>query len=163
VVRQPVSFSKTSHFLPISLHQHQNEEVTMGIVLRDVSDADIARACEVEAAAYADNPLGPLFFPGPFPPGHAQKRVSYLIETRKTDPTANYLQAYDEETGQLIAFAKWHIYDNPEAATAAVRSSRAFGPGENKEALEAFFGTLKEKKEKHMGGKLHLCKLALLL
>jgi hypothetical protein len=135
----------------------------MGIVLRDVSDADIARACEVEAAAYADNPLGRVFFPGPFPPGHGQKRVAYLIETRKNDPTAKYLQAHDEETGQLVAFAKWHIYDTPEAATAVVRSNMAFGPGMNKEALEAFFGILKGKKEKHMGGKVHMCKLALLL
>lgn len=130
----------------------------MAIVLRDVSDDDIPRACAVERAAYADNTLSPLLFPGPFPPDSGQQRIEHLIATRKDDPTANYVQAYDEETGQLIAFAKWHIYATPEAA-AAPRPSRSFGPGTNAPACEAFFGGLSAKKNELMGNKPHVCKL----
>jgi hypothetical protein len=67
------------------------------------------------------------------------------------------MQAYDEETQQLVAFAKWHIYDTPAAAAAAQRPSRSFGLGTNKEACEDFFGTLWSKKKELMGDKPHLC------
>jgi hypothetical protein len=130
----------------------------MAIVLREVSDDDLLRACEIEAAAYADNPLSPILNPGPFPPESRQQRVPQLIETRNKDPTVRYLQAYDEETGQMVAFAKWSIYDTLETAAAAKRPTRNYGPGMNREACEAFFGELSARKERLMGGKPHLCR-----
>jgi hypothetical protein len=130
----------------------------MTIVLREVSDDDLPRACEIEAAAYADNPLSPILNPGPFPPEYRQQRVPQLIETRKKDSTVRYLQAYDEETSQMVAFAKWSIYDTLEAAAAAKRPSRTYGPGMNRKACEAFFGELSSRKERLMGGKPHLCR-----
>jgi hypothetical protein len=130
----------------------------MGIVLREVSDDELARACAIEGAAYADNPLGAILNPGPFPPDSGKQRVPHLIETRKKDATVRYMQAYDEETGQMVAFAKWSIYDTLEAAAIAKRPTRTYGPGMNKEACEAFFGELSRRKERLMGGKPHLCK-----
>ena len=129
----------------------------MAIIVRDVSDDELQRACEIEVAAYANNPLSPVLFPGPFPPDSREQRLTQLIEMRNSDPTVTYLQAYDEETGQLIAFAKWHIYDTSEAAVAAQRPKRSFGPGTNPEACEAFFGGLGAKKKELMGDKPHLC------
>jgi hypothetical protein len=130
----------------------------MGIVLREVSDNDLARACEIEGAAYADNPLGAILNPGPFPPDSGKQRVPQLIETREKDPTIRYMQAYDEETDQMVAFAKWSIYDTLETAATAKRPARVYGPGMNREACEAFFGELSTRKERLMGGKPHLCK-----
>jgi hypothetical protein len=129
----------------------------MAIVVREVSDDDVPRAVEVETAAYAGNPLEPVFFPGPFPPESSQQRALNLIETRKSDPTVKFLQAYHEETAQLVAFAKWSIYQTPEAAAAARRPLPTFGPGTNAEACNAFFSMLAAKKEEHMSGKPHLC------
>jgi hypothetical protein len=131
----------------------------MAIIIRDVTDADLVRACEIEGAAYADSPLSPVLFPGPFPPEAKRQRVPLLIEMRNNDATAQYLQAYDEETGQLIAFAKWHVYDSPEAAATAFQPSRIFGPGANKEACEEFFTGLTSKKNELIGDRAHLCKL----
>jgi hypothetical protein len=130
----------------------------MAIVLREVSDDDLPRAVEIETAAYADNPLNPILFPGPFPPEAQSQRVPGLIKMRQGDPTLRYMQAYDEETKQLVAFAKWHIYDTPEAAAAARRPARSFGLGTNKEACEDFFGRLSAQKTKLMGDKPHMCK-----
>jgi hypothetical protein len=130
----------------------------MAIIVREVSDDDLPRAVEIEAAAYADNPLAPLFFPGPFPPESRQQSISHLIDTRKNNPSVKYLQAYDEETGQMVAFAKWSIYETHEAAAASQRPIRTFGPGTNPEACQAFFGTLASKKKELMGDKPHLCK-----
>lgn len=131
----------------------------MAIILRDVSDADIARSLEIETAAYADNPLGPILFPGPFSEEHQSKRIPEMIELRKSDSTCHFIQAYDEESKQMVAFAKWHIYDTQEAARAAQRPKREFGVGTNPEACEAFFGILSEKKKEHVGDRPHLCKL----
>lgn len=129
----------------------------MAIIVREVSDDDLPRTCEIEGTAFADNPLSSVLFPGPFAPEGDQKRVADLIEQRKADPKMKYIQAYDEETKQLIAFSKWNIYDTTEAATAK-RPSRNFGPGSNAPACEAFFGGLAKKKEEIMGGKPHICK-----
>lgn len=129
----------------------------MAIVVREVSDDDLPRAVEVETVAYADNPLAPILFPGPFPPEARGQRVPGLIDMRQKDPTVRFVQAYDEETQQLVAFAKWSIYDTPEAAAAAERPTRSFGLGTNKEACEDFFGQLKSKKKELMSDKPHLC------
>ena len=135
----------------------------MAIIVRDVSDEDVARSIEIGTAAYADNPLSPILFPGPFSDEYQSKRVPELIELRKNDPTCHFIQAYDEETKQMVAFAKWHIYDTSEAAEAAQRPKRTFGAGTNPEACEAFFGILSARKKEHMGDRPHLCKLGHLL
>lgn len=132
----------------------------MAIIVRDVSDDEIQRSLDIENAAYAGNPLGPILFPGPFPEESKSKRAPEMIELRKNDPTCHFIQAYDEESKQMVAFAKWHVYDTPEAAQAAQRPSRTFGAGTNPEACEAFFGILSARKKEHMGNRLHLCKLA---
>jgi hypothetical protein len=133
----------------------------MAIVVREVSDDDLARAIEVETAAYADNPLSPVLFPGPFPPDASKNRVPDLINLRNSDTTVKFIQAYDEETKQLVAFAKWSIYKTYEEAAASDRPMRSFGAGTNREACEAFFGMLKSKKKELMGHEPHLCKFAL--
>jgi hypothetical protein len=133
----------------------------MAIVVREVSDDDLSRAIEVEIAAYADNPLSPLLFPGPFPPDASKDRVPDLIKLRNSDHTVKFIQAYDEETKQLVAFAKWSIYKTDEEAAASDRPMRSFGAGTNREGCEAFFGILKSKKQELMGHKPHLCKFVL--
>ncbi|KAF2024915.1 hypothetical protein EK21DRAFT_77658, partial [Setomelanomma holmii] len=114
------------------------------------------RACEVEAIAFASNALSPLLFPGPMPSDSRHQRILQLVELKKTDPSVRFMHAHDEETKQLVAFAKWHVYDTPEAAAKSDRPMRSFGPGTNREACEAFFGGLSIKKKEHIGHKPHL-------
>lgn len=130
----------------------------MGIIVRDVSDEDIPRSCEIEIIAYRGGALGPILAPGPFPPDSMKQRIDQVINMRKDDPTAVYLQAFDEESGKMVAFAKWHIYETPEAAA---KSSRplTFGAGRNKDACMLFFGGMAKRKKELMDDKAHLCKL----
>lgn len=128
----------------------------MKIVISSVSDAELHRACIIEAAAYADNKLNPILFPGPFLPDSLQKRVDQLIQIRKDDPTVSYLQAIDQTSGCMIAFAKWHIYSTPEEASMPSRKLE-FGPGTNPEACMDFFGSMVEKKKEIMGHRPHIC------
>ena len=131
----------------------------MAITVREVSDDEIPRACEIELLAYKGGALSPVLAPGPFPPESWQQRIDQVVNMRKDDPTAVYLQAFDEETGKMVAFAKWHIYETSEAAS---RSSRplSFGAGRNKEACMLFFGGMAKRKEELIGNKPHLCKKA---
>lgn len=129
----------------------------MAIVLRDVSDQEISRACEIEGLAYKDNPLGGVLAPGPSPPDAWQQRVQKIVEMRQEDPTAHYLQAYDEAAGKMVAFAKWHVFETPEAIAASARPL-SFGEGKNVEACILFFGGMADRKQDIMGDKPHLCK-----
>ena len=129
----------------------------MRIVLREVSDAEILRACEIESLAYKDNALGPAMAPGPFPPDALQQKAQQLAKTRHENPTVYYLQAYDEAAGKMVAFAKWHIFETSAAAAASARPL-VFGPGTNAEACRLFFGGMAERKAALIGESPHICK-----
>lgn len=130
----------------------------MSIVVRPVSDTELHRACIIEFAAYADNDLNPVLFPGPFPSDSQQKRVDQLVQMRKEDPTAVYLQAIDTTSGRMVAAAKWHVYKTSEDTTIPIRKLE-FGPGTNPEACKSFFGGMMERKKKVLGDRPHLCML----
>ncbi|KAF1850857.1 acyl-CoA N-acyltransferase [Cucurbitaria berberidis CBS 394.84] len=127
----------------------------MAISVREVSDDDIPRACEIELLAYKGGSLSPILAPGPFPPDSWQQRIEQVTTMRKEDPTTVYLQAFDGDTGKMVAFAKWHVFESSEAAA---KSSRplSFGAGRNKEACQLFFGGMAKRKKEIMGDKPHL-------
>lgn len=129
----------------------------MAIIVQEALDSDIPQACEMEKAAYG--PTNTVLFPGPFPAVNAgeNKRVDQIIAMRDNDPGVRLLKAVDEETGEQIAFAKWHIYETSEAAAAAPPRPVPSGPGVNEEACKAFFGRLGEIKKEKMGATPHLC------
>jgi hypothetical protein len=128
----------------------------MGIKIQEASDADIPRAAQAEADAYGSG--GPsLFFPGPFPVPPIETRANQIIAMRKNDPTVRLLIVVDEETGEQIAFAKYHIYKTPEEIISSAGRPVPSGPGVNEEACKAFFGGLVLRKKEIMGTKPHLC------
>lgn len=74
----------------------------MAILVQEASDTDIPRACEMEAAAYANNAASPILFPGPFPPDHLEQRGNGLIADRKADPTIRSVTLLRAEKGILL-------------------------------------------------------------
>ena len=135
---------------------HIKKELIMAIKIREASDADITRAAEAEAAAYGNG--SSILFPGPFPPGaRIEGRTKQIIEMRNNDPSVRLLIAVDEETGEQIAFSKWHIYETPKAIASSPGCPLPAGPGVNEEACKAFFGGLVLRKQEIMGLKPHLC------
>ncbi|KAI8940594.1 hypothetical protein NX059_001868 [Plenodomus lindquistii] len=127
----------------------------MAITIHTATDDDIPRACEIETAAYQNKTLNRILAPGPFPPESRQRRISQLIQLRRDNSTAFYLKAVDEESGKMIAFAKWHIFETSEAAAAFARPL-VFGPGWNSDACMAFFGGLTDRKKQLVGDRPHL-------
>lgn len=128
----------------------------MAIIIQEALDSDIPRAAETEAAAYGGG--SSIFFPGTSDPGAGIKaRAKQIIEMRKNDPTARLLIVVDEETGEQISFAKYHIYETSEAVAASSGRPLPSGPGVNEEACKAFFGGLILRKKEVMGLKPHIC------
>jgi hypothetical protein len=76
---------------------------------------------------------------------------------RRDDPTCTLLKAVDEDTGDIIAFAKWNVYKTPEAVASSPLRPVPSGPGVNEEACKAFFGGLVQRKQVIMGTKPHIC------
>jgi hypothetical protein len=128
----------------------------MSIIVQEATDVDLPRACDIEVQAYANNAASPFLFPGPFPPDSQQQRVDGLVSDREKDSTIRYMKAVDEHTGEMISFAKWHVYDTTEKAASSERVMN-FGPGCNKEACEKFFGELARRKKAIIGDQPHLC------
>jgi len=129
----------------------------MVIILQEVSDTDIARGCEIESPAFKDNPLGTILNPGPFPPGASQQSIQQIIDMRKNDSSVHLIQAFDEETAQMVAWAKWHVFETAEAALALFQPLR-LGPGMNAEACKIFFDGMAKRRKVIMGKKPYLCR-----
>ena len=120
----------------------------MAIILREVSDTDIARGCEIESLAFKENPLGPILNPGPFPPGASRQRIQQIIDIRKNDSSVYLIQAFDEQTTQKAAWAKWHVFETAEAALASFQPLR-LSPGMNAETCKIFFGDGRAEESGH--------------
>jgi hypothetical protein len=101
----------------------------MAITIQDLPDSQIPEACAFEHAAFASDPLGASIFPGPFDENSAQHKIDSLMKARKEDSAIRYLAAYDGESGRIVAFSKWYLYETDEAAKNSARPKRDYGPG----------------------------------
>jgi len=135
----------------------------MAITIQELPDSQIPEACAFEHAAFASDPLGASIFPGPFDENSAQNKIDSLIKARQEDPAIRYMAAYDGETGRIVAFSKWCVYETDEAAKNSARPKRDYGPGSNPEACEKFFGGLAAKKKVVMGERPHYCEYSMLV
>ncbi|KAF7594657.1 hypothetical protein BBP40_008748 [Aspergillus hancockii] len=95
-------------------------------------------------------------------------KVSRLIDGWRQDPTAHFLKAVDDDSGDMIAFAKWHVYHGEVGMKewrASVRTDKEMRVplGANEEGFRFCKGKLFEKRREFLGeeGREH-CLLALL-
>ena len=134
----------------------------MPLQVVEAREADAPRIVELEQLAYRDDVLTPILFPGPFPEGAAEKQADEIVQQLRADPTARWLKVIDTESqDEMIAFAKWNVYE-PGKARPAV-PPRTFGQGCNAPACKQFWGLMDEKRQHHMGKIPHVCKIDLCL
>ena len=129
----------------------------MAIIIRDVSDDEIRQSCEIEGRAYQGSDLNTLFNFGTPSPKEKEKRIQAIVDMRIEDSKIIYKQAFDEEAGTMIAFAKWIVLATPEAAAQFYRPVPNLGTGKNAEMGTFFFSSLAERQKHHMGGKPYIC------
>lgn len=125
-------------------------------IVRDVTDSDMPRFCEIEFLAYKDNELSSILSPEPSSPDALQKRSEELIGKKRDDKTSRFVQAIDEVTGKTAACAKWHIYQTSEDAAASYKPL-SFGGGRSEEPCMAFYGGMADRKKLLIGDRPHMC------
>jgi hypothetical protein len=127
----------------------------MPLQLMPAVAADAARVVEIDDLAYKDEPLTPIFFPGPLPDSDQETRAAEMANQLQSDATTRWMKVVDTDTGKLIAFSQWNIYKPGVPRPPPKR--RSFGPGCNIPACEEYWGSMYDKREKHMGDKPHVC------
>ena len=128
----------------------------MPLQVAPATESDAPRIVEIENMAYEDDVLTPILFPGPFPEGASAKRAEEMVQQLRMDPTSRWLKVIDTDTGKMIAFAKWNVYE-PGAPRPKV-PERSYGEGCNEPACRQFWGVMDEKRQHHMGKIPHVCK-----
>ncbi|RAQ50773.1 acetyltransferase [Aspergillus flavus] len=95
-------------------------------------------------------------------------KISRVLDNWEKDPTCYFLKAVDEDSGEMVAFAKWHVYHGEEGMKewrASVRTDEGMKVplGANEEGFRFCKGKLLEKRRVFFGeeGREH-CLLALL-
>ena len=151
----------------------------MPLELRPATEADAARAAEIEHIAYASSPFDKILFPGPFPgdgdggPAGAGVRAAQLVDELRADPTTTrWLKVVDTDLAPsnagggdkaagenhrseaMVAFARWHIYTEDAPPRSALSP---FGPGCNQEACQMLFGGIHEQRRRLMGDRPYVC------
>lgn len=128
----------------------------MPLELHPLTEADARRSVDIEEAAHAPDPFNKILSPGPFLPDELERRASQLVAELKEDPTVRWFKVVDTdlpEPERMIACAKITIcLEKPLLAPCN------FGPECNVEACELMLGDLRQRRERIMGDKPHVCK-----
>jgi hypothetical protein len=91
-------------------------------------------------------------------------KISRVLDGWGQDPTVHFLKAVDDGSGEMIAFAKWHVYHGEEGLKewrAAVRTDEGMKIplGAIEEGFRFCKGKLFEKRREFFGdeGREHCC------
>ncbi|KAE8394129.1 acyl-CoA N-acyltransferase [Aspergillus alliaceus] len=95
-------------------------------------------------------------------------KISRVLDGWEKDPTCHFLKAVDDASGEMIAFARWHVYHGEEGlkewrASVETNEGMRIPIGASEEGFRFCKGKLLEKRKEFFGekGREH-CFLALL-
>ncbi|KAE8372479.1 acyl-CoA N-acyltransferase [Aspergillus bertholletiae] len=149
----------------------------MPVHIEPITKADIPRMVDIQQMAMRDSAFFRSLGDVPNVDGTPDEisaslcrtnKISQVLDTWGKDPTCYFLKAVDDDSGEIAAFAKWHVYHGEEGLKewrAAVRTDEAMQipMGANEEGFRFCKGKLLEKRRAFFGdeGRDH-CLLALL-
>lgn len=135
----------------------------MVLIIEEAQEFDIQRLLDIMYAAFSKDPWDRIMYPEI--PGPEARGVS--IERWRNeiliDPTMHFINAVDTDVGEIIAFARWNIYEveRPESEWKNMEA-RDWDIGTNVEAANEFYNAVCEKRQRVMGGKPHCRKFDLI-
>ena len=122
------------------------------VVVAPVTDpADFDRLAEVEDSAFADDPIVQLLFPTGHGGNTQAARGESHRKSQKDDTSNYYIKATSTATGEIVAWLKYHLYEDLEREH--LPYPKELPAGANVPLMEASFTTLKALREKMMAGK----------
>ena len=131
-------------------------DVSLKISIEPVIDeSDMVCLAEIESVAFGESPIMSLIFP-PHPDGKnaPQARINEHIQSMREDETARYVKATDVQSGRVVAWAKWHFFEDPEKPPPPF--PKEWDPPVNAALGKYFFGVLEEKRRDSMRGKKYI-------
>lgn len=136
--------------------------LNMVLLVEKAQEADIQRLLDIMYAAFSKDPWNRLMYPKI--PGTEARGAS--IERWRDEisnhPTMRFIKAVDTDVGEIIAFARWNIYEmeRPESEWKHTEA-RKWDLGTNVDAANEFYNAICVERQKVMGGKPHCCKFEL--
>jgi hypothetical protein len=123
------------------------------------AEADLPRIIDIQGASFAPNPWSQVMFPR----GYDEECKAKMVEEGRgnfQDPTTVYMKAIDTESGEIISFARWHVYKQarPRSEWDTPAKPEYLGPNVNSEAYNEFMRLVHERRKQHLGGKPHCSK-----
>lgn len=85
----------------------------MTLKVEECDDSDMARTFEIISEAFAhEHPYIDAAFPAHTKPAGRATGASRMLSIKQQDSCAKFLKVIDQETGTMIAQAKWNVYKN---------------------------------------------------
>ena len=123
--------------------------------------ADMQRLLDIMYGAFSKDPWDRIMYPeipGPEARGASIKRWPNEIVI---DPNVRFMKVVDTDIGDIIAFARWNIYETKRPKSEwKSRKPRDWDNGTNVEAANTFHNAIFEKRRNVMGGKPHCRKIS---
>lgn len=122
---------------------------------RVTSQSDVSKIVKVHYASFLTSTVMKVIYPEGATQSvtaDTEKKFSTALDT---EPSLRLLKAIDDETGDIVAFAKWYIFDTAEAESRRTDIGHWEMPEDcNAAAAADFFGQIVEAR-KTMAGKPH--------
>ncbi|KAG9256797.1 putative GNAT family acetyltransferase [Emericellopsis atlantica] len=130
----------------------------MPLKLLPAGPRDADQSIHIETLAYGPNPIGPIIYPGPFPPSAPDApnpRVEKLVSQLEADPACKWVKVIDTELPEernMVAFSMWFFWTEPQHK-AQNDTPVDYGTGSNWEACDYFFGEMRRRQGERFEGR----------
>jgi len=127
----------------------------MPLRLERLSESDIPIVTELHYESFLTSVITRVQYPKGATPDILSRTHKRYETSLKSDKSVRYLKVVEDDTGEIVAFAKWHIFETAEAESQRTDLGvREYAPEMNKEAASDFWAEI-VKARKTMAGKPH--------
>ncbi|KAI9850371.1 MAG: hypothetical protein M1838_005761 [Thelocarpon superellum] len=124
----------------------------MGIRLEFGEESDLAPAWEIMKAAFESDPINLVLYPHGRTAENDEKTLDDWRKEIESEPYHRFVKAVDDETGEMMGWAKWYLYLTERAESEWNPPSTDKSPAEPSNFASIFFGMLAEKRKKIFAG-----------
>lgn len=184
ILRQRSTETHTTRFgyprHPVKPEKHCTMVAKYRIQIRELTPADVNTACDVQFAAFENNVMNDLMYPGGLNDAAKTKSRERLLAAltgevdKKKGKAFIYVAEYwpadspADAPGEIVAMARWALHAEPRTEEEYKGeefnpTAEMFGDGANLEFIKVFVGGLNGKTSEHIKGEPYLRKSLLVL
>lgn len=146
-----------SHLLKLTVSKGLKCEMVLEVA--SALESDIDRLMEIQFSAFDGDPYHEALYPGANSPSTRASAGERLLKEWHEDPSLHILKCTHLDTGVIMGFAKWNLYERPRSEREwRKREKIDWCDGRLKEVAENFLGATQDMREKIWEGRPHCCK-----